>query len=125
MSEKKEDMVTLAKQGDASNQSMLGTFLISIHNYKEGVYWLKKAAEQGEAVAQYNLGVCYNKGLGVKQDTNKALFWFKKAEENKYYEGSYLKTNKNSNNNSYNNSNGCLIPIIIFVSVLSSIFFIV
>jgi TPR repeat protein len=32
------------------------------------VEWYHKAAEQGDAEAQYNLGFCYYKGLGVKRD---------------------------------------------------------
>ena len=26
------------------------------------IFWLKKAAEQNHAVAQYNLGICYYEG---------------------------------------------------------------
>lgn len=42
----------------------------------------KKAAEQGDANAQYNLGVCYKRGEGgVDQDYNKAVYWYRKAAE--------------------------------------------
>ena len=34
----------------------------------KAVYWFTKAAEQGDAEAQYNLGVMYNKGEGIAQD---------------------------------------------------------
>jgi len=40
---------------------------------------VKKAAEQGNANAQYNLGVCYAEGKGVKQDYTEAVKWFVKA----------------------------------------------
>ncbi|GHT32760.1 hypothetical protein AGMMS49592_0010 [Endomicrobiia bacterium] len=40
-----------------------------------------KKAEQGFAEAQYNLGVMYYKGEGVKQDYKEAIKWFKKAAE--------------------------------------------
>jgi len=40
---------------------------------------LKPLAEQGNADAQYNLGVLYNKGEGVPQSYAKAVKWFKKA----------------------------------------------
>ncbi|MBQ9213603.1 MAG: SEL1-like repeat protein, partial [Bacteroidales bacterium] len=33
------------------------------------------------ARAQNNLGVCYEKGQGVKKDYNKAKEWFSKAAE--------------------------------------------
>jgi uncharacterized protein len=36
-------------------------------------------AEQGDALAQYNLGVLYRKGRGVPQDDVQARQWFEKA----------------------------------------------
>lgn len=41
--------------------------------------WYRKAAEQGYAEAQYNLGVCYEYGIGVLTDRNKAFEWYNKA----------------------------------------------
>ena len=38
--------------------------------------WYRKAVEQGDAKAQYNLGVMYYSGEGVLQDTVAALMWF-------------------------------------------------
>ena len=46
-------------------------------NFKE----YRKAAEQGDANAQYNLGVCYEKGEGVKKDLSQAVQWYRKAAE--------------------------------------------
>ena len=43
--------------------------------------WYRKAAEQGVAAAQYNLGVCYYKGEGVSQDYVQAVSWWCKAAE--------------------------------------------
>ena len=40
-----------------------------------------KAAEQGDADAQYKLGFMYNKGEGVPQDYKKAFYWCTKAAE--------------------------------------------
>lgn len=40
-----------------------------------------KAAEQGDARAQDNLGVMYAKGRGVPKDDQQAVFWFRKAAE--------------------------------------------
>ena len=42
--------------------------------------WLQ-AAEQGNASAQYNLGVVFQKGQGVEQDYKKAAEWYLKAAE--------------------------------------------
>ena len=45
-------------------------------DYKTAVKWYTLAAEQGNAAAQYNLGVMYGKGQGVAQDYVKAHMWF-------------------------------------------------
>ncbi|MBR6436885.1 MAG: sel1 repeat family protein, partial [Thermoguttaceae bacterium] len=47
----------------------------------EGVKWFRKAAEQGNAQAQYNLGICYTKGCGVTQDKAEGLKWLRKAAD--------------------------------------------
>ena len=41
--------------------------------------WYKKAADQNYTEAQYQLGVCYEIGLGVPEDKAKAVMWYKKA----------------------------------------------
>jgi TPR repeat protein len=45
------------------------------------VKWFRKAAEQGHAPAQYNLGVCYYYGNGVPQNYREAVRWIRKAAE--------------------------------------------
>lgn len=47
----------------------------------EAAYWFRKAAEQGEADAQYRLGIMYADGDGLPQDTAQALEWLRKAGE--------------------------------------------
>lgn len=42
---------------------------------------LKKAAKQGDAEAQYQLGHCYYSGDGVEESHLEALKWFRKAAE--------------------------------------------
>jgi len=37
------------------------------------------AANQGDKIAQQNLGVIYNNGIGVAKDKVKAAHWFNKA----------------------------------------------
>jgi hypothetical protein len=39
------------------------------------------AAEQGNPIAQINLGLMYRRGLGVEQDDNEALRWYTLAAE--------------------------------------------
>ena len=45
-------------------------------NDVEAVKWYRKAAEQGNADAQANLGSMYHKGEGVKQDDVEAVKWY-------------------------------------------------
>ena len=40
---------------------------------------LRATAEQGDAEAQYNLGLMYLEGLGVKQDNVEAYAWIRTA----------------------------------------------
>jgi TPR repeat protein len=44
-------------------------------NTAEAVEWFRRAAEQGNALAQYNLGVMYEHGEGVPKDLVQAHKW--------------------------------------------------
>jgi len=46
-----------------------------------GIEAIRKAAEQGDANAQCELGVCYDFGRGVEKNSRKAVSWYKKAAE--------------------------------------------
>lgn len=50
-------------------------------DYAKAVFWYKKAAKQGLAVAQSNLATCYQEGQGVKQNNVQGVKWYKKAAE--------------------------------------------
>ena len=41
--------------------------------------WYRLAAEQGNAVAQNNLGYCYETGSGVEPSLEEAIKWYKFA----------------------------------------------
>ncbi len=58
-------------------------------NYTEAAKWYRKAAEQGLAEAQFNLGVCYKKGEGVPQSYSEAVKWYRKAAEQGLAEAQY------------------------------------
>jgi hypothetical protein len=47
----------------------------------EAEQWGRKAAEQGDAAGQYNLGLYYLDAVGVARDTAEAAKWFRKAAE--------------------------------------------
>ncbi|HRT23528.1 MAG TPA: sel1 repeat family protein, partial [Anaerohalosphaeraceae bacterium] len=54
--------------------------LLCIGSYK-AVKRFAKVSEQGDADAQFHLGLRYLKGEGVPQDSEKAVAWFAKAAE--------------------------------------------
>jgi TPR repeat protein len=45
-------------------------------DYATALRLIRPLAEQGDANAQYNLGVFYDNGLGVPQDKVRAYMWF-------------------------------------------------
>ena len=50
---------------------------------------IKKAAEQGHAKAQDNLGIMYEAGWGITEDDVQAVYWFTKAAEQGYAEAQF------------------------------------
>jgi TPR repeat protein len=50
------------------------------------VKWYTKAAKQGHAAAQYNLGIMYRRGHGVAQNYIEAKEWIIKAAEQGHVE---------------------------------------
>ena len=48
-------------------------------NYAEADAWYRKAAAQGYADAENNLGVAYYLGHGVPQNSVEAIAWLRKA----------------------------------------------
>ena len=50
-------------------------------NYCEAAAIWKVLSEQGDAEAQYNLGVLYKEGIGVPQDHAEALNWLRKSSD--------------------------------------------
>ncbi len=50
-------------------------------DYATALTEFRPLAQQGDARAQYNLGVIYSKGQGVPQDYAEALHWYRQAAE--------------------------------------------
>ena len=71
-------------KGDASAQFNLGLMYYANgedvqQDYKQAFYWFQKAAHQGNAKAQYNLGAFYINGYGVPKDIRQGVYWLQKA----------------------------------------------
>ena len=60
---------------------MLGRTRPRLSVPKEVALWCRKAAEQGDAMAQYNLAAMYANGRGVPKDYREAMRWYRKAAE--------------------------------------------
>ncbi len=48
-------------------------------DYKEALKWWRMAAKHNTSAAQYNIGLCYERGTGVKRDMKEAVLWYIKA----------------------------------------------
>ena len=48
---------------------------------EKALKWYRLSAEQGDSVAQYNLGVMYEDGAGVDKDPAEALKWYRLSAE--------------------------------------------
>lgn len=70
-----------AATGDADAQCGLGRqyeFALGVpQNHKQAVLWLQKSADQGNIIAEVELGVVFDK----MQDYAQALIWYRKAAE--------------------------------------------
>lgn len=50
-------------------------------DFKKAFFWYKKAAKHEHNNGQYNLGLCYENGLGITIDLKKAIDWYIKSAD--------------------------------------------
>ena len=66
-----EEVKAKAEAGDAESEVELGRRYDKgegvVKDHAEAAKWFRKAAEQNYAMAQYNLGVCYERGVAKNQ----------------------------------------------------------
>lgn len=76
-------VVESAHAGDARNQTLLGDHYRAgkglPKNEIEAVKWYRKAADQGHAIAEFNLALCYEQGIGIPRNSEEAFRWYKLA----------------------------------------------
>lgn len=58
---------------------VMSLFVLTSIAFAQNFLEIKEKAAQGFAKAQYNLGLMYFKGEGVKQDFSQAKLWYEKA----------------------------------------------
>ena len=66
---------------EARKNNLKGDEFYNRKNYDEAVRWYHKAADQGNANAQYSLGLMYHYGTGVPQSYEEAATWYRKAAD--------------------------------------------
>ena len=76
-----------AEKGDMVAQYQYATMLSDDKvlpeedDYQKAIIWLRKSAEQGYAPAQTKLGYWFDRGYGVKKNSEQAVYWYRKAAE--------------------------------------------
>jgi TPR repeat protein len=75
-----------AEEGDIHAQNDLGrAYFLGLFGLAkdevESLKWYRMAAEQGDAMAQYNLGWRYADGRGAPADKAEAVKWYRQAAE--------------------------------------------
>ena len=78
-----------AQNGHVRSQRYLGVCLLMLDREDEGASWIRRAAEAGDVVSQFNMAKCYNYGIGVKANIDEVRFWSQKAEDNGW-EGTFV-----------------------------------
>jgi TPR repeat protein len=80
-------------QLSATNASLAeGNKAYDRKEYAEAMRWFRKAADQGDAYAQANIGLLYENGLSVAQDYAEAMRWYRKAaDQGNAYAQNYIR----------------------------------
>ncbi len=75
-----------AERGNAAAMMLFGVTVVELQGgppnpseTAEGIDWIKKAADNGVAVADDYLGMLYEHGRGVSADKTQALVWYRKG----------------------------------------------
>lgn len=73
------DIVSAASKGDAVAQATVGSFYNNTRREDIAVTWFQMAADQGNAKAQLQLAMAYDRGLGVSIDKLESIKYYKLA----------------------------------------------
>ena len=80
-------LIEAAEGGDTNAMERLAQLYLNgdddvAQDFEKSAHWWEKLAETGSAVGQFNMGLFYAKGCGVKRDFTKAAEWMRRAAEN-------------------------------------------
>ena len=90
-----DETMEKAKQGSAASQYIIATeyqygFGEVEEDDVEAVKWMRKAALQGAAIAEYSLGLMLANGEGVPKNYLKAMEWLNKAARQGYVRSQFV-----------------------------------
>ena len=88
-----EETKAKAEKGDPEAQNLLGFYYmaeIDSRDAVQAVKWYRKAADQGNADAQSNLGSIFSEGYrGVAKDLVESVKWYRKAADQGHAHGQF------------------------------------
>ena len=73
-----------------TNLLILLLFFIPNFSFAQSFNEVKESAEQGDAEAQFNLGIMYYTGEGTLTDKKQAFYWYKKSAEQGIAEAQFI-----------------------------------
>ncbi len=80
-----DKLLAAARAGDPNAENWYGIYCVDEgKDYGLAANWFRKAAEHGNAAAQYSLGVLYTDGLGVAADPHRAVAWYQRSAAQGY-----------------------------------------
>lgn len=71
--------VESARHGDDFAANKLGHEAIELGQSKDALAWYQMAANRGDSYGEYNLGHCYENGIGTPVNLKKAKYWYRLA----------------------------------------------
>lgn len=72
-------LTTAAQKGNRSAENWLGVYYGLKHQYEAAVPWTRKAALQGDPLAEFVMGSIYYYGNGVPKNATKSVYWYRLA----------------------------------------------
>ena len=82
-------LLLLAPHAVPADEMSKGMAAYQAGNFEQAYQLWLPLAKKGDANAQYNLGLLYQKGQGVEQNDREALIWFSKAAQQGLLDAQY------------------------------------
>jgi len=84
------NQLAYAEQEYSIGMAKIGYLYDQRQDYERAFTFYTIAAQHGDPISQYNLGVMYKDGKGVNKDIGEAIFWLEKASNQSLLEAQYL-----------------------------------